>query len=70
MLYFLFIELDFCLKPSNLVLFLYPILVTLLLGNLVVRIAYEFSLILLVICRNTTEIAKNTKKVEDKTEDK
>lgn len=33
----------------------------LILGNLVARITYEFALILLVICRNTTEIAKNTK---------
>ena len=41
-------------------------LATLVLGNLVVRIIYEFSLILLVICRNTTEIAKNTKKSDDK----
>lgn len=40
----------------------------LILGNLVARIGYEFSLILLVICRNTTEIAKNTKK--DKKEEK
>lgn len=31
-------------------------------GNLLVRIGYEFSLVLLVICKNTTEIAKNTKK--------
>jgi hypothetical protein len=29
---------------------------TLVLGNLGLRIAYEFSLILLVICRNTTDI--------------
>ena len=29
---------------------------TLVLGNLTVRVAYEFSLILLIICRNTTEI--------------
>ena len=42
-------------------------LLTLVLGNVAVRVIYEFSLILLVICRNTTEIAKNTsKKVEDK----
>lgn len=42
-------------------------LLTLVLGNLVVRVIYEFSLILLVICRNTTDIAKNTsKKSEDK----
>lgn len=40
-------------------------LITLLVGNLVVRITYEFSLILLVICRNTSEIAKNTKKTDD-----
>lgn len=42
-------------------------LMTLIVGNLVVRIIYEFSLVLLVICRNTTDIAKNTsKKPEDK----
>ena len=45
-------------------------LLTLVLGNVIVRVVYEFSLILLVICRNTTEIAKNTKKVEEnKSED-
>ena len=33
-------------------------LILLVLGNLFVRIAYEFSLILLVICRNTTDINK------------
>ena len=37
-------------------------LLTLIIGNLVVRVIYEFSLILLVICRNTTEIAKSVKK--------
>ena len=31
----------------------------LILGNLVLRITYEFSLVMLIICRNTTEI--NTK---------
>ena len=41
-------------------------LLQLTLGNIVARVIYEFSLILLVICRNTTEIAKNTKKVEEK----
>lgn len=42
-------------------------LLTLVIGNIVVRVIYEFSLVLLVICRNTTEIAKNTsKKPEDK----
>ena len=41
-------------------------LLTLVLGNVIARVVYEFSLILLVICRNTTEIAKNTsKKVDD-----
>lgn len=29
---------------------------TLVLGNLVVRLCYEFSLVLLLICRNTTEM--------------
>ena len=40
-------------------------------GNIVARVVYEFALILLVICRNTTDIAKNTsKKVEEnKSED-
>ena len=37
-------------------------LMTLVIGNLIVRITYEFSLLLLVICRNTTDIAKNMKK--------
>ena len=42
-------------------------LLTLVLGNVIVRVVYEFSLIILVICRNTTDIAKNTsKKVEEK----
>lgn len=46
-------------------------LLTIVLGNVLARVVYEFSLILLVICRNTTEIAKNTsKKVEDKKEEK
>ena len=35
---------------------------TLVIGKLIARVVYEFSLILLVICRNTTEIARNTKK--------
>lgn len=37
-------------------------LATLVFGNVLLRVGYEFSLLLLVICRNTTEIAKNTKK--------
>lgn len=44
-------------------------LLQLIVGNVVARVIYEFSLILLVICRNTTEIAKNTNKagkVEEK----
>ena len=36
-------------------------LVYLIVGNLIARIVYEFSLILLVICRNTTEINKSLK---------
>ena len=39
----------------------FAFLVTLLIGNILVRVIYEFSLILLVICRNTTEIAKSLK---------
>ena len=53
---------SFALIGTNFLVFLS----TLLVGNLIVRIIYEFSLILLVICRNTTEIAKNTKKSNDK----
>ena len=40
----------------------FAFLATLILGNLIVRVIYEFSLILLVICRNTTDISKNMKK--------
>lgn len=54
-----------------------PFIVTLVLGNISARIVYEFSLILLLICRNTTDISKKlsvnnpvVKKVEAKTETK
>lgn len=36
---------------------------TLVLGNLAVRIIYEFSLVLLVMCRNTTEINRKLSNV-------
>ncbi len=52
---------SFALIGTNFLLFL----MSLLLGNVVVRVIYEFSLILLVICRNTTDIAKNIKKSND-----
>ena len=48
----------------------FSFLLVLILGNLLVRVIYEFSLILLVICRNTTDIAKNTVKKENKLEEK
>ena len=35
---------------------------TLIIGNVVARLIYEFSLLLLVICRNTTEINKKLSK--------
>lgn len=40
---------------------------TILLGNLAVRIVYEFALIMLVICRNTSDISKklNDKEVKN-----
>lgn len=41
-------------------------LLTLVVGNLLVRVAYEFSLILLVICRNTTDISKKLSNKENK----
>ena len=37
-------------------------LVMLIVGNVIARIVYEFSLLLLVICRNTTEINKKLSK--------
>lgn len=39
-------------------------LMTIVFGNVIARIAYEFSLILLTICRNTTEINKKLKNPE------
>ena len=58
---------SFALIGTNFFIFL----LVLILGNVLVRVIYEFSLILLVICRNTTDIAKNTsKKWEDKPEEK
>ena len=42
-------------------------LLTLIVGNIIARLIYEFALILLVICRNTTEINKKlTKQNNDK----
>ena len=57
---------SFALMGTNFFIFL----LVLILGNLLVRVIYEFSLILLVICRNTTDIAKNTVKKENKLEEK
>lgn len=42
-------------------------LLTILLGNLAVRIVYEFALIMLVICRNTSEISRKLNGKEVKT---
>ena len=39
-------------------------LMTIIVGNVVARILYEFSLVLLTICRNTTEINKKLKNPE------
>lgn len=44
---------------SNFLLFLCYLIV----GNIAVRLIYEFSLILLVVCRNTTEINEKLSKV-------
>ena len=49
---------SFALIGTNFLAFL----ATLILGNIIVRVIYEFSLILLVICRNTSDISKNMKK--------
>ena len=42
-------------------------LLTILLGNLAIRLVYEFALIMLVICRNTSDISKklNGKEVKN-----
>ena len=42
-------------------------LLTIILGNLAIRIVYEFALIMLVICRNTSEISKklNGKEIKE-----
>ena len=37
---------------------------TITLGNLLIRIVYEFSLVILIICRNTTELNQKKKKEE------
>lgn len=52
---------SFMIIPSSPVGFL----LMLIPGNLVLRIVYEFSLVMLVICRNTTEINNKLTKKED-----
>ena len=42
----------------------------LIIGNLILRLAFEFSLVILVICRNTTKINKKIKKESHKKEEK
>ena len=53
----IFITLGSFAFVSNFLVFL----MILVLGNLAIRIVYEFSLVLLLICRNTTEINAKTK---------
>lgn len=55
---------SFALISTNFIAFL----LYLVLGNLTVRVIYEFSLILLVICRNTTDINKKLTVKENKEE--
>ena len=40
-------------------------LLTLTIGNIIARLVYEFALLLLVICRNTTEINKKLSRKDD-----
>ena len=49
---------SFALIGSNFIGFLSMLII----GNVVARLVYEFSLLLLVICRNTTEINKKLSK--------
>ena len=53
---------SFALIGSNFIGFL----AMLIIGNVVARLVYEFSLLLLVICRNTTEINKKLSKKDNK----
>lgn len=41
---------------------------TLVFGNILLRVGYEFSLVLLVICRNTTDISKKLTPKDEKEE--
>lgn len=41
-------------------------LVYLLLGNLIARVIYELSLVVLIICKNTTDISKKMNRTETK----
>lgn len=53
---------SFALIGTNFIAFLS----TLILGNVILRLVYEFSLLLLVICRNTTDISKKLSNKKDK----
>ena len=53
---------SFALIGTNFIAFLG----TLILGNVILRLVYEFSLLLLVICRNTTDISKKLSNRKDK----
>ena len=53
---------SFALIGTNFIAFLG----TLILGNVILRLVYEFSLLLLVICRNTTDISKKLSNKKDK----
>lgn len=44
-------------------------LVLLIIGNLVLRLTYEFALISIITCRNTTELNSNLKKIVSKEEE-
>ena len=53
---------SFALIGTNFIAFLG----TLILGNVILRLVYEFSLLLLVICRNNTDISKKLSNRKDK----
>ena len=53
---------SFAFISTNFILFL----AMLIIGNVVARLVYEFALLLLVICRNTTEINKKLSKKDNK----
>lgn len=50
-------------KGGNIIERFFLFLLTFLVGNVILRLIYEFALVIIIICRNTTDISK---KISDK----